>query len=92
VSASPSGTHCSCGCALASWSMPWPVDAAPWSPAVVHDTAPVAAALFPWNDADPDLVDVTAADLDLVDADYLAPVLDVDAVDPAVLRTLRRAS
>lgn len=58
---------CPCGCAIAAWSLPWPVATAPWSPAVVHESAPrprseagdFPAALFPPAAVDPDLVDTT---------------------------------
>ncbi len=60
---------CPCGCAVAAWSLPWPVATAPWSPAVVHDSTPrprsytvaeaYPAALFPPAAVDPDLVDTT---------------------------------
>ncbi len=62
-----SAITCPCGCALAAWSMPWPVTsgaAAPWSPAAVLETAPRAHVytLFPVESADLEFVD-----LDLVD-------------------------
>lgn len=86
---SAEAVRCSCGCALAAWSMPWPAETAPWSPAVVHDGAPAArtTALFPYVIADGDTAVAVAADPDLVDSDYLAPVLDTRALDPAVLNS-----
>lgn len=96
---------CPCGCAVAAWSMPWPVRVAPWSPAVVHEpgatTGAVVPALFPVEGADPDIApDLVAADVvdpDLTVADLITPdlidtdVVDTDLIDTEHLRP-RRAS
>lgn len=87
---------CPCGCAVAAWSMPWPVRVAPWSPAVVHEpgatTGAVVPALFPVEGAEPD---PTAADVaadpvasDLVAADLVDPDLTVgDLITPDLIDT-----
>lgn len=75
MSTPESSVTCPCGCVLAAWSMPWPVTsgaAAPWSPAVVHDTAPRTHvySLFPVETADPELVDRNVIDTDLIDTGF----------------------
>ena len=68
----PSPPRCPCGCALAAWSMPWPIAAAPWSPEVVHSAPAVAltTALFPFAPADSELTDRgIRLDLDLIDTE-----------------------
>ena len=57
---------CPCGCALAAWSMPWPVRTEPWTPATVHGPRPhgghvAESAFFPLGAVDPELVDGTGA-------------------------------
>lgn len=88
---------CPCGCAVAAWSMPWPVRVAPWSPAVVHEpgatTGAVVPALFPVEGADPDPAapDLVAPDLvaaDLVDPDLtVGDLITPDLIDTAVIDT-----
>lgn len=99
-------THtCPCGCALAAWSMPWPMEVAPWSPAVVHERAPVASrqpvpSLFPVGAVDPELVDEHLVDADLAEAHLVEVDPTADPVpfpaDPALsdteLERPRRAS
>ena len=85
---------CPCGCAVAAWSMPWPVRVAPWSPAVVHEpgatTGAVVPALFPveGDGPDPAAPDLVAADLvdpDLTVGDLITPdLIDTAVIDPAV--------
>lgn len=88
---------CPCGCAVAAWSMPWPVRVAPWSPAVVHEpgatTGAVVPALFPVEGAarDPVAPDPVAPDLvaaDLVDPDLtVTDLITPDLIDTAVIDT-----
>ena len=86
---------CPCGCAVAAWSMPWPVRVAPWSPAVVHEpgatTGAVVPALFPVEGDGPDPVapDLVAADLvdpDLTVGDLITPdLIDTEVIDPRAI-------
>ena len=89
---------CPCGCAVAAWSMPWPVRVAPWSPAVVHEpgatTGAVVPSLFPVDTAGPasDLVAADVVDPDLTATDLITPdLIDTDLVD-TVHERRRRAS
>lgn len=75
---------CPCGCALAAWSLPWPVHSAPWSPAAVHEQEPA-----PRADASPALLPEDAIG-PLPEDGAAVPLVDQHLIEPDVLTEPRR--
>jgi hypothetical protein len=75
---------CPCGCAVAAWSMPWPVTSAgtaPWAPEAMHQ----ASRRAPAGDRDDRALFVADEVRDVTDSPYIGPpddqLVDFDLFD-----------